>query len=101
MVPLRSRPVESSEPTVAPTEPTVAPTAPTEPTHLTGPSQQGADPDGGSDEMSVLESLEADLAAVEEAMEGLDRVDPGTLGGTVAAAQVAAVVESDRFDTGR
>lgn len=54
----------------------------------------------GSDEsfdVADLERLEGDLAAVAEAMAGLDRVDADGLAAHAAAVQVAAIVDSDRF----
>ncbi|UDY34012.1 hypothetical protein [Dermatobacter hominis] len=49
------------------------------------------------DELAVLGRIEQDLAAVEEAMSGLDRIDADQIGGAAAAAQVQAIVGSDRF----
>ena len=51
----------------------------------------------GADELAVLTAIEQDLAAVEEAMAGLDRIDADQVGGAAAATQVAAIVGSDRF----
>ncbi|MFZ4517496.1 MAG: hypothetical protein ACOYOP_03855 [Microthrixaceae bacterium] len=45
----------------------------------------------------VLEALEADLAAVEEALATLDRITAEGGDGAAAAAQVAAVVSAERF----
>lgn len=45
----------------------------------------------------VLEALEADLAAVEEALATLDRITADGGDGAAAAAQVAAVVSVERF----
>lgn len=45
----------------------------------------------------VLDALEADLAAVEEALATLDRITAGGGDGAAAAAQVAAVVSAQRF----
>ena len=53
--------------------------------------------DGETDELAVLTAIEQDLAAVEEAMAGLDRIDADQVGGAAAATQVAAIVGSDRF----
>ncbi len=56
-----------------------------------------ADETDGTDELAVLTAIEQDLAAVEEAMAGLDRIDADQVGGAAAATQVAAIVGSDRF----
>lgn len=51
-----------------------------------------------ADELTVLAGIEDDFAAVEAAMEGLDRIDAREVGGAAAAAQVEAIVGSGRFD---
>jgi hypothetical protein len=61
------------------------------------PSQDAPVASAADDELALLTRIEQDLAAVEEAMSGLDRVDADQVGGAAAAAQVAAVVGSDRF----
>lgn len=53
--------------------------------------------DLGAGETEVLERLEHDLAAVEEAMSGLDRIDVAAVGSEAAAAQVSAIVDGTRF----
>lgn len=53
--------------------------------------------EGSRDELEVLDQLEADLAAVEQAIAGLDRVASEGLGGEAAADQIAAAVSVDRF----
>lgn len=53
--------------------------------------------DVGAGETDVLERLEHDLAAVEEAMSGLDRIDVAAVGAEAAAAQVSAIVDGTRF----
>jgi hypothetical protein len=45
----------------------------------------------------VLDGLEADLVAVEEAMASLDRIAADGSGGAGAAAQIDAVVSAERF----
>lgn len=57
------------------------------------PEQEPASPT----ESQQLETLERDLAAVEEAMAGLDAIDADAMGGAAAAARVASIVDSDRF----
>jgi len=59
----------------------------------TTPSAGEPAPDLGASELDVLDGLERDLAAVEEAMAGLD--------GSDVAARVAAVVDSERFTVQR
>lgn len=49
------------------------------------------------DELVVLDQLEADLTAVELAVESLERVATEGLGGQDAAAQIAAAVSVERF----
>lgn len=49
------------------------------------------------DELAVLDELEADLAAVELAIESLERVASDGHGGQDAAAQIAAAVSVERF----
>ena len=56
-----------------------------------------ADATVASDELAVLDQLEADLTAVEQAMESLERVASEGLGGDDAAAQIAAAVSVERF----
>lgn len=72
------------------------PAEPTEQAALAEPGEQAvpAEPT----EQAALAAIEADLAAVEEAMSGLDRIDSSEIGGAAAAAQVAAIVASERFD---
>lgn len=50
-----------------------------------------------SDESAVVDQLEADLSAVEQAIESLERVASEGLGGEQAAAQIAAAVSPERF----
>ena len=54
-------------------------------------------PPAASDELAVLDQLEADLTAVELAIESLERVASEGLGGDDAAAQIAAAVSVERF----
>jgi hypothetical protein len=49
------------------------------------------------DDEALLSSLEADLAAVESALASLDRIAAGGPHGEEAAAQIAALVSSERF----
>lgn len=49
------------------------------------------------DELAVLDSLEADLVAVEQAIDSLDRVTGEGLGGDAAAVQIDAIVSVGRF----
>ena len=51
-------------------------------------------------EAELLEGLERDLAAVEEAMHTLDRIAADGVGGEAAAAQIAEVVSARRFPDG-
>ena len=53
-----------------------------------------------SDELALLDELEADLTAVEEAMATLDRITADGVGGAAAATEIAAVVSADRFPDG-
>ena len=58
-------------------------------------------PGGAEDaEAELLAGLEADLAAVEEAMRSLDRIAADAGAGDAAAAQIASVVSADRFRDG-
>jgi hypothetical protein len=57
---------------------------------------QGTEP-AAPDELAVLDELEADLAAVELAIESLERVAADGHGGEDAAAQIAAAVSVERF----
>jgi hypothetical protein len=50
-----------------------------------------------SDELAVVDQLEADLTAVEQAIESLERVASEGLGGEQAAAQISAAVSHERF----
>ena len=52
------------------------------------------------DELAVLDSLEADLAAVEQAIATLEQVASDGIGGEQAAAQIAAAVSAERFGSG-
>ncbi len=110
---------EPDEPAVdaAPDEPAVD-TAPAEPAVDTAPSvpmtfraagqheesserAEQAQPELSVDpevaEAALLEDLEGDLAAVEEAMRSLDRIAAEAGGGEAAAAQIATVVSTARF----
>ena len=49
------------------------------------------------DELVVLDQLEADLSAVEQAIESLERVTAEGLGGDAAASRIAAAVSVERF----
>jgi len=51
------------------------------------------------DELAVLDDLEADLVAVEQAIESLERVSSEGLDGAEAATRIAAAVSVDRFGT--
>jgi hypothetical protein len=64
--------------------------------------EQTADPDpsGVDDELAVLDELEADLAAVEQAIESLERVSVEGLVGDEAASRIAAAVSVERFGVG-
>ena len=78
------------------------------PSHLASPQEVAgqAEQHGSSapvepevaDELELLAGIEQDLAAVEAAMTGLDRIDAQEIGGAAAAAQVEAIVGSGRFD---
>lgn len=58
---------------------------------------QVADHVVASDELAVVDQLEADLSAVEQAIESLERVATEGLGGEQAAAQISAAVSHERF----
>lgn len=64
--------------------------------------EQTADPEpsGVDDELAVLDELEADLAAVEQAIESLERVSVEGLVGDEAATRIAAAVSVERFGAG-
>lgn len=53
-----------------------------------------------SDELALLDELEADLTAVEEAMATLDRITADGVGGVAAATEITAVVSAERFPDG-
>ena len=55
---------------------------------------------GGADELEVLDRLEADLSAVEQAIESLEQVSTEGLVGEAAARRIAAAVSVDRFGPG-
>ncbi len=60
--------------------------------------QRSTDPEqSGDDELAVLDALESDLVAVEQAIESLDRVSGEGLDGEQAAAQISAIVSPERF----
>jgi hypothetical protein len=59
-----------------------------------GPEVSARPPDVDGD---VLDGLEADLVAVEEALSSLDRIAADGSGGAGAAAQIDAVVSAGRF----
>lgn len=49
------------------------------------------------DELAVLDQLEADLSAVEQAIESLEQVSTEGLVGEAAARRIAAAVSTERF----
>ncbi|MHB1137765.1 MAG: hypothetical protein ACYC2O_02340 [Microthrixaceae bacterium] len=49
------------------------------------------------DELAVLDELEADLAAVEQAISTLEQVAGDGIGGEQAAARISAAVSAERF----
>lgn len=53
--------------------------------------------DQGVDELAVLDGLEADLAAVERAIERLDAIASEGLDGPEARERILAAVPDDRF----
>lgn len=55
----------------------------------------------GAGDRSSLEQLEADLAAVESAMESLERIAGSDTPGAARAAEIAAVVSPQRFPLAR
>jgi hypothetical protein len=71
---------------------------------LDGLSDGAADVAAGAsevaDEVAVLDELEGDLSAVEQAIESLERVSVEGLVGDEAAARIAAAVSIDRFGAG-
>ena len=58
-----------------------------------------ADASPHREELAVLDGLEADLVAVEQAVESLERVSSEGLGGAEAATRIAAAVSVERFET--
>jgi hypothetical protein len=73
----------------------VDPTPESAPAPTTAPTT--ADATVAPDELAVLDQLEADLSAVERAVESLERVASEGFGGDDAAAQIAAAVSVERF----
>lgn len=55
------------------------------------------DAPAAEDELVVLDGLEADLSAVEQAIASLEQISVEGVGGEVAAARIAAAVPLDRF----
>lgn len=55
------------------------------------------DAPAAEDELAVLDGLEADLSAVEQAIASLEQISVEGVGGEVAAARIAAAVPLDRF----
>lgn len=63
-----------------------------------GPSQaDAAQAPTLSEEIALLDGLEADLAAVEAAIDTLDRISAEGHGGEHAANEIAAAVSTERF----
>lgn len=56
--------------------------------------------DPAADELVVLDRLEADLSAVEQAIESLEQVSTEGLVGEAAARRIAAAVSTERFGPG-
>lgn len=77
-------------------------------TPAAGPDSSAAGPDStavaavdtGADELAVLDGLEADLSAVEQAIESLEQVSTEGLIGEAAALHIAAAVSTERFGPG-
>lgn len=95
--PWSPRPASDSHPVPEP-----APAA--APDHVPDPPAQDAtseptaqDAGGVLDELAVLDQLESDLTAVEQAIASLERVATEGLGGEDAATQIAAAVSVERF----
>lgn len=65
-----------------------------------GPDPQFPQDPGEADDVEVLAALEADLVAVEEAVQTLDRIAGDGIGGTAAAEQINSVVSAARFPGG-
>ncbi len=82
MAPLRSPSVDHDQPDA---------------TQTITPPETASSQTSQTEELEELEMLERDLAAVEEAMSGLDRIDVDALGGHAAAAQVASIIDDGRF----
>jgi hypothetical protein len=70
------------------------------PSAAEAPAPADPDPSGVVDELAVLDELEADLAAVEQAIESLERVSVEGLVGDEAATRIAAAVSVERFGAG-
>ena len=80
----------SSDPSSGPgSDPSSGPTPATTPSHSDGPD--------GSDELAILDQLEADLIAVEQAITTLDQISSDGVGGEQAAAEIVAAVSTGRF----
>ena len=74
------------------------PTDPSDPIDPTTPSDSIS---ATADDAELLDGLESDLVAVEEAMGTLDRIAADGVGGSAAAEQIASVVSAQRFPDGR
>ncbi len=76
-----------------------APAAPGHDSTTAGPDNPPVAPavDPGADELVVLDRLEADLSAVEQAIESLEQVSTEGLVGEAAALRIAAAVSTERF----
>ena len=83
--------MSAPDPAAAP-DPAVAPVPAQDPAVPAAPGQVSE-----SDELAVVDQLEADLTAVEQAIESLERVASEGLGGEQAAAQISAAVSHERF----
>lgn len=103
--PWSPRPVSDSHPAPEPA-PAAAPDhvpdtmsgVPSDPTAQDTTSVPTAQDVGGVlDELAVLDQLESDLTAVEQAIASLERVATEGLGGEDAATQIAAAVSVERF----
>jgi hypothetical protein len=91
-----------SESWTTPSEHTPEAPAPGHDSTTAGPDDTPVAPavDPGADELVVLDRLEADLSAVEQAIESLEQVSTEGLVGEAAALRIAAAVSTERFGPG-
>lgn len=60
-------------------------------------SESEVDDVAHTDELEILDQLEADLTAVDQAITTLDRISSDGVGGEQAATEISAAVSVERF----